>query len=212
MFTHTLPLDKNASFEVANVDALWTFGDEPPTAEYWQPLSHIKATDVVTTNNARPGGVVFFNFGSNYATAALKYGHAGELGGIYRFTARNKCHKDIIVREAPTMVVTVKVEGRTIQALSGCSGDVVFELKASVNKSIRLFEFRASLKNSLMMANKATMTNTVKCMFIDSVTILRGTDMLVRAAVPTRRAAPRNRQLPVRTLGQQVISRYSRAR
>ena len=210
VFTHNLPLDKNDSFEVAHVGSRWVFGDELPHAKYWKPLSHTKAEDVVRCNNTRPGGVVFFNFGSNYAMSARKYIQWGEQGGIYRFKHRNNMYKDIVVRQAPLIVATVVVKGRTIQALSAVSGSILFEKKVNLNETIRFFEFRADFQKALVVANTATYTKMAKCMEPDGKVPLRGNKILVRAMIPTRRASPRRRTM--RAPGQHVISHYFRAR
>ena len=151
-----------------------------------------------------PGGVVFFNFGTGKPMAGRKYVHMGERDGIYHLTARNKRNKDIIVQQAGTVAVTIVVKGKKLQAMS-MSGNIVFEYEASVEESVRLYDFRKKMHFALFQEDKATMANTVKCMYSNSTTVLRGNVILVRAAIPIRRAALRRRS-PACVRGQRVIS------
>ena len=205
-FTHAVPLDNKVVFETAYACPMWKFGDVLPSACDWSPISHFKADDVVACNNMRPGGHIYFNFGTNSALAMRKYIHKGERDGIYHFTSAR--YRDIIVREASTFAVNIVIKGRTIQAI-GLGGNIVYELGADVSETIRVYEFRKQLQNNLVMNNKVTKTNMVKCMFPSSTTILRGNLILVRASAPVRRAAPRRGlQYAMRERGQGVISKY----
>ena len=142
MVCHPLPLDRNMVFEIAHCPSTdWELGGVLPPACGWKPLTLCKAGDVVLTNNMNPVGVAFFNFGTGKPMAARKYVHIGERDGIYHFTARNKRNKDIIVRQAGIVAVTIVVKGRKLQAMS-MSGNIVFEYEASLEESVRLYDFR----------------------------------------------------------------------